>query len=148
MTEKERQELEHLTEKYYAGETSVAEETRMKILLSEATSDRKHETDTAVAGFFSAIRRRSQSKKFHFTGNMIRMAAMIAVSIAVGIALLTALPLSWESECVAYINGVEATDSDAAITVMMTQIHEIAPATKAADEEMINMINNFTLSIQ
>lgn len=148
MTEKERQELEHLTEKYYAGETSAAEEARMKILLSEVTSDGKHETDAAVAGFFSAIRRRNQSKKFHFTGNMIRMAAMIAVSIAVGIALLTALPLSGGSECVAYINGVEATDSDAAITVMMTQIHEIAPATKAADEEMINMIKNFTLSIQ
>lgn len=147
MTDIEKQELEYLTERYYAGETSKSEETRMRVLLSEASADHRYETDAAVAGFFAAQRQQRSDKSFRIRRSF-RTAAMLAISLAAGAALFFSIQTSGENECVAYINGAEATDSDAAITIMMAQIQEIAPATKTANEEMINMINDFTLSIQ
>lgn len=149
MNNNDRQELELLTKKYFAGETSSAEEKRLREQLANDRGNSSEDSSetAAVAGFF-ATQRNSARKKRRERRNIVRVAAMLAASVATGAMLFIMNPLNQSDGCVAYINGVEATESDAAIAVMISQINEISGMADAADREMENAILNFTTSLQ
>lgn len=110
-------ELEKLIARYFDGETSLAEERRLRMLLArpEATGEAADEA-RAVMGVFAAQRASMRPQRRTSRTAPWRAAAAIAMIVAVAMALL--LPRHEAGSYTAYCDGTEITDRDHVLAFM------------------------------
>lgn len=123
-------ELDRLIARYFDGETSLAEERRLRLLLArpEATGDAADEA-RAVMGVFAAQRAAMHTQRRTRRTAPWRVAAAITLIAGVAVALL--LPRHEVGNYTAYCDGTEITDRDHVLAFMQADLSAMGHA--AAD---------------
>ena len=123
-------ELDRLIARYFDGETSLAEERRLRLMLArpEATGDAADEA-RAVMGVFAAQRASMRPQRRAHRSAPWQAAAAIALIAAVAVALL--LPRPDAGSYTAYCDGTEITDRDNVLAFMQADLSVMGRA--AAD---------------
>ncbi len=110
------QEAERLIEKYYEGETSVAEEKLLHEFLSQKNLPTQFDAEKAIFGYFESAK---QKKTVVFTSARLKWAASVVAVVAIFLGILFSnQPVEANY---AYVDGKKITD--------MQQIHALAQTT-------------------
>lgn len=121
-----------LTERFFDGETSLAEEQELYRLFREGDVPEDLLQYRELFMGFEDIRLPRQNESRRKWGQAIGIAASIAVLLAVGTTLLTRTS---KDECVAYIYGEKCTDKTIVMQQMQSTLNEMGDIS-TVDEQM------------
>ena len=121
-----------LTERFFDGETSLAEEQELYRLYREGDVPEDLLQYKELFSGFEDIRLPQQKTSSHKWGWVIGIAASIAILLAVGTTLLTR---NSKDECVAYIYGEKCTDQTIVMQHMQSALDEMEDVS-TIDEQM------------
>lgn len=121
-----------LTERFFDGETSLAEEQELYRLFREGDVPEDLLQYRELFMGFEDIRLPRQNESRRQWGQAIGIAASIAVLLAVGTTLLTRTS---KDECVAYIYGEKCTDKTIVMQQMQSTLNEMGDIS-TVDEQM------------
>lgn len=117
-----------LTERYYAGLTSLEEERELRRLLAEERRGDDREADRAVAAYTAMMRPRRRGAR---RGEAMRRAMRIAAAVMVGAGLTYAAieytPTAGD-ECYAMVDQRRIDDREAVMGIMEATLGEVARA--------------------
>ena len=117
------QEAEKLIEKYYEGETSVAEEKQIREFLSGKNVPAQFEAEKAIFGYFESEKTK---KTVRFIPNFLKWSAVASVAVVIFIAvLLTNQPVS---ASYAYVDGAKITDKTIIRSLAQNTVSQLATA--------------------
>ena len=121
-----------LTERFFDGETSLAEEQELYRLYREGDVPEDLLQYKELFSGFEDIRLPQQKVSSHKWGWVIGIAASIAILLAVGTTLLTR---NSKDECVAYIYGEKCTDKTIVMQHMQSALDDMDDVS-TVDEQM------------
>ncbi|MCC8114643.1 MAG: hypothetical protein LIP03_11785 [Bacteroidales bacterium] len=133
MTSKEK--IETLIERYFAGETSVAEERELRQLLAstDASSPAIDEA-RAVMGYFAVARNKKAAIKPPRYGSVLARAAAIAVLIGFG---TWALTLTGPDPCEAFAYGSRISDDEMVIALIDNDLQAMGAASAQVNQDIL-----------
>lgn len=121
-------DIGRLTERYYAGLTSLEEERELRRLLAEERRGDDCEADRAVAAYTAMMRPRRRGAR---RGEALRRAMRIAAAVMVG-AGLTYAAIAYNpgagDECYAMVDQRRIDDREAVMGLMEATLGEVARA--------------------
>lgn len=121
-------EIDRLTERYYAGLTSLEEERELRRLLAEERRGDDREADRAVAAYTAMMRPRRRGAR---RGEALRRAMRIAAAVIVG-AGLTYAAIAYSpgagDECYAMVDQRRIDDREVVMDIMEATLGEVARA--------------------
>lgn len=109
-----------LIEKYYEGQTTVAEEKELHDFLSQKNLPDRFDTEKAMFGFFASQKAKPKGNKIH----MLRWASVAAVFITMFFS--TGYLFSQNDKDYVYIDGKEYTDVNIVKNRALASINELA----------------------
>ena len=121
-----------LTERFFDGETSLAEEQELYRLYREGEVPEYLLQYKELFNGFEDIRLPQQKASSHKWGWVVGIAASIAILLTVGTTLLTK---NSKDECVAYIYGEKCTDKTIVMQHMQSALDEMEDVS-TIDEQM------------
>lgn len=138
------QEVEKLIEKYYEGETSVAEEQQIREFLAGKNVPAQFEAEKAIFGYFESEK---QKKPVRFTPNFLKWSAVASVvAVAVFIAVLfTNQPVSTGY---AYVDGRKITNKEVIRSLALTTVSQLATANNELEVGLENIQPNEVIERQ
>lgn len=143
-----------LIQRYFEGETSVAEESELlENLLKIHNPDDEEREALAVMGY-TRVDVNNQVKGGRLFGirrflsrNVIKVAASIILVFAVGITFVTALNRGHETPCYAYIGGEKIENRNEVLHLMRSDMAEITDATSDLREEVRGSLGEMGIAI-
>ena len=132
-------EADRIIERYYEGESTVAEEKLLQKFLSSEKLPAKYDAERAIFGHFKP-EKAVVSQRFILPG-YTKWAAAIALTFTVG--LSTLLYTERTPESFAMIDGIMVTDNSTIHELMISSIAEVSDNNEV--EESLNNINNTNL---
>lgn len=131
------QEAEKLIEKYYEGETSVAEENLLRNFLSQKNVPEQFEAEKAIFGYFESEK---QKKTIAFTPNFWKWSAS---AVAVGAVLLGVFLSTQPSQGnYAYVDGKKITNQQVVLTLAQSTVNSISSANNELESNFENIQSN------
>jgi len=121
-----------LTERFFDGETSLAEEQELYRLFREGDVPEDLLQYKELFAGFEDIRLPQQKVRPHKWGRVVGIAASIAILIVAGATLLTR---TGNEECVTYIYGEKCTDKTVVMQQMQSALSEMGEV-PTVDEQM------------
>mgnify|MGYP003602634829 CR=1 FL=1 len=132
-------EADRIIERYYEGESTVAEEKLLQKFLSSEKLPAKYDAERAIFGYFKP-EKAVVSQRFILPG-YTKWAAAVALTFTVG--LSTLLYTEKNPECYAMIDGTMITDNSTIRELINSSIADISDNNEV--EESLNNINNTNL---
>ncbi|HHT52797.1 MAG: hypothetical protein PHR19_03605 [Bacteroidales bacterium] len=129
------QEVEKLIERYYEGETSVAEENLLREYLSGKNVPAQFETEKAIFGYFESEKERQTVRLVPRALKWVASAAAIAVVVFISVWLLNQ-PVETSY---AYVDGKKITDKNEIITLAQTTIGNLVPELDEVEKGLENI---------
>ena len=138
-------EINRLTERYYAGLTSLEEERELRRLLAEERTDDDHDADRAVAAYTAMMRpRRTGMADSGAWRRAMRTAAALMVGAGLTYAAITFSPDAGD-ECYALVDQRRIDDREAVMGIMEATLGEVARAQadmRSSVADQFNEINS------
>ena len=129
-------ELEQLINRYFDGETNIEEEQILRESLVNCPWQ-SEVIDEALftMGYFAAHREQQQrTAKKSYRRQVIGIAASIAITLAIGIPILSHNWSTPQPQCIAYVNGkVIMNDQKAIMSLIAQDLNTIEMATREMD---------------
>ncbi len=137
------QEAEKLIEKYYEGETSVAEEKVLREYLSGKNVPPQFEVEKAILGYFASEK---EKKTARLVPNALKwMASAVAVVAIFLVVLFTHQP---SATSYAYVNGKKITDKDEIFALAQTTVGNLMSETDEVEIGLKNIQTGQTIESQ
>ncbi len=127
------QEVEKLIEKYYEGETSVAEENRLRKYLSGKNVPAKFEAEKAIFGYFANEKKKSVNLRPGALKWVSSVAAVAAVFLGI---LFINLP---SATSYAYVDGKKITDKKEIIALAQTTVGNLVSEMDEVEKGLENI---------
>ena len=134
-------EAEKLIEKYYEGETTVAEENQLRTFLAQSNVPPQFEAEKAIFGYYES----KKARKHFRLQPYLRLAA--AAVIAAGVIIPVSIFQASGKTNYAYINGVKITDTQEIISLAQTTINYVSDNNEVEDG-LDNLKNDETIKTQ
>ena len=134
-------EAEKLIEKYYEGETTVAEENQLRTFLAQSNVPPQFEAEKAIFGYYE-----SKKARKHFRLQPYLRWAAVAV-IAAGVIIPVSIFQASGKTSYAYINGVRITNTQEIISLAQTTINYVSDNNEVEDG-LDNLKNDETIKNQ
>lgn len=133
-------ELEHLIERYFDGETSIAEEVVLRQALAHCPWE-SEAIDNArmVVGYFAAHRHhKSHQATRPLRQRVMGIAATIAIIMSIGGYALWH-QLRTADECIAYVNGHTVNDNDEVIALIEKDLSNMDNAAQGMASQLSSL---------
>ena len=134
-------EAEKLMEKYYEGNTTVAEENQLRTFLAQSKVPPQFEAEKAIFGYYESKKDRKNFRLQPY----LRWAA--AAVIAAGVIIPVSIFQASGKTNYAYINGVKITDTQEIISLAQTTINYVSDNNEVEDG-LDNLKNDETIKNQ
>ena len=131
------EELHLLIARYFDGETSVEEETLLRKHLAATHIDTPEVREAkAVMSYLASTNapKPVAEKRRSWVGTAVKVAATVAILVAVAIPLLTR---TTSSECYAYVNGERVNGDEAVEALMLDQMAALGEELTSADANSV-----------
>lgn len=141
-----KQEARQLTERYFEGATSIAEEGRLRSLLADRRLDGPDLDEArAVMGYAMFMPRARRHRSISWSA-VSGMAAAIAVGVTVAFGLArNDSGINVQSQCIAYVGGHEVTDRDAVMAMVNEDLSDFSEALTDAEEQIDMDLSEFAI---
>ncbi|HOH23401.1 MAG TPA: hypothetical protein PLH70_06905 [Bacteroidales bacterium] len=137
------QEAEKLIERYYEGETSVAEENLLREYLSGKNVPAQFEAEKAIFGYFKSEK---EKKNVRVLSKTLKWVASVAAVAAVFITVLLINQPSATSY--AYVDGKKITNKKEILTLAQTTIDNLKPEIDEVEKGLENIQSGQVIETQ
>lgn len=131
------QEAERLIEKYYEGETLVAEENLLRNFLSQKNIPVQFEAEKAIFGYFE---NEKTAKKQFIMPDYLKWTA--AAAVVATIVITTIFSNRPAASNYAYIDGVKTTDRQVVLTLAKSTVNYISNGNSEVETSLDNIRQN------
>ncbi len=131
------QEAEKLIEKYYEGETSVAEENLLRYFLTQKNVSKQFEAEKAIFGYFESEK---QEKTIAFTPNFWKWTASAVAMVAVLLGVFLSTQPGQANY--AYVDGKKTTNQQVVFTLAQSTVNSILSANTELESNFENIQSN------
>lgn len=138
------QEAEKLIEKYYEGETSVAEEKLIHRFLSQKNLPEQFETEKAIFGYFESEK---PKKKVYRLPTQLRWIASAAAVAVIAIFSLVFVHQS-NASSYAYIDGVKTTNKQIIKNLAQSTVQGLVAENNELETSLENIRGNNVIETQ
>lgn len=137
------QEAEKLIEKYYEGETSVAEENLLRKYLSGKNVPAKFETEKAIFGYFASEK---ETKTVKLRPKVLKWVSSVAAAAAIIIAVIMInKPVATSY---AYVNGKKITDKKEILTLAQKTVGTLVSEKDEVEKGLENIQSSQVMDSQ
>lgn len=143
-----------LIQRYFEGETSVAEERELlECLLKIRNPDDEEREALAVMGYARMdVNNQVKGNRLFgirrlLSGNVIKIAASVIIVMTVGYIVVAALSKGQATGCYAYVGGERIDNRTEVLHLMMSDMAEITDATSDLREEVRGSLGEMGIAI-
>lgn len=140
-------ETRRLVDRYFAGETTLDEERRLRQLLADPSIDTAEADEArAVMGLFVAERRQQHRPVATTRLTTRRFATAISAAAAIAVVAMLAPRLltsaDSQQQCIAYIGNTTVSDRDAVMSSVALDLHDLAAAGESLTDGVLDDFND------
>lgn len=143
--------IDLLVERYFNAETTIEEEEELKLLVANDSNPR-YDDIRAVLGYVT-VKRGQRKKAFgrNAFGTAMRVAAMVAVVIAVGFGIMRMTSQEEngiDNHCYAYVQGQRISDVETVTAIMGDNLSDLRTAAGETDEDIQGQFEDVRNALQ